>query len=68
MCRQTNQSFYSYDAICTLLEFNLDEYIEARNVLISKDLIAFDGNLFQVLDLPKEPLVFKKDTFTEDDL
>ncbi len=48
-------SFYSYDAICTLLQFNVDEYIEARNALIKKDLIAFDGTLFQVLDLPGKP-------------
>jgi len=29
-----------------------DQYIEARNSLIEKDLIAFDGTLFQVLGLP----------------
>ena len=45
-------SFYSYDTICTLLELNLDEYIASRNSLMDKDLIAFDGTLFQVLDLP----------------
>jgi hypothetical protein len=49
-------SFYSYDAICTLLQITVDEYIEARDALIKKDLIAFDGTLFQVLDLPKEPI------------
>ena len=47
-------SFYSYDTICTLLELSLDEYIASRNGLIEKDLIAFDGNLFQVLDLPQK--------------
>ena len=45
-------SFYSYDTICTLLELNLDEYIASRNSLMDKDLIVFDGTLFQVLDLP----------------
>ena len=45
-------SFYSYDAICSLLQMSLDQYIEARNDLIGKDLIAFDGTLFQVLALP----------------
>jgi len=45
-------SFYSYDNICTLLELSLDEYIASRNSLMDKDLIAFDGTLFQVLDLP----------------
>jgi len=48
-------SFYSYDAICSLLELSLDQYIEARDGLIKKDLIAFDGTLFQVLELPAIP-------------
>ena len=48
-------SFYSYDTICTFLKITADAYIEARDSLIKKDLIAFDGSLFQVLDLPKEP-------------
>jgi len=48
-------SFYSYDAICTLLELDLDQYINARDSLIDKGLIAFDGTLFQVLDLPAKP-------------
>jgi hypothetical protein len=49
-------SFYSYDTICTLLELSLDEYIASRDRLIEKDLIAFNGTLFQVLDLPgKQP-------------
>ena len=49
-------SFYSYDAICTFLQITVDEYIESRDSLINKDLIAFDGTLFQVLDLPSEPV------------
>lgn len=49
-------SFYSYDAICSLLEFSVDDYTEARDGLIAKDLIAFDGTLFQVLALPPKPL------------
>jgi hypothetical protein len=48
-------SFYSYDKICTLLQMNLERYIMARDELIDKDLIAFDGTLFQVLDLPSKP-------------
>lgn len=48
-------SFYSYDAICTLLQLNLDQYVKARNSLASKDLIAFDGTVFQVLALPPKP-------------
>ncbi len=47
-------SYYSYDRICKFLKITVDEYIEARDSLIKTDLIAFDGSLFQVLDLPKE--------------
>ena len=47
-------SFYSYDKICTLLRVSVDEYIAARNSLIEKDLIAFDGRYFQVLSLPEK--------------
>ncbi|MDY0223319.1 MAG: hypothetical protein RBR67_19505 [Desulfobacterium sp.] len=45
-------SFYSYDKICTLLGIRLDQYIQARDGLMEKDLIAFDGNIYQVLSLP----------------
>ena len=48
-------SFYSYDAICCLLQLSVEEYLEARDGLIRKDLIAFDGTLFQVLNLPQQP-------------
>jgi hypothetical protein len=47
-------SFYGYDAICSLLKISLEEYIEARTGLIEKDLIAFDGRVFQVLELPEK--------------
>jgi hypothetical protein len=53
-------SFYSYDRICTLLQFNLEEYIASRDSLIDKDLIAFDGTLFQVLELPQNPPPLEK--------
>ena len=45
-------SFYSYDKICQLLKFDVDEYIAARNGLIKRNLIAFDGRQFQLLTLP----------------
>jgi hypothetical protein len=48
-------SYYAYDTICSLLRFTVDDYIEARDTLLKKDLIAFDGTLFQVLDLPSKP-------------
>ena len=47
-------SYYSYDKICTLLKISVDDYIAARDALIDKDLIAFDGSLFQVLSLPQK--------------
>jgi hypothetical protein len=48
-------SFYHYDSICSLLEIALESYLRARNALIDKDLIAFDGTRFQVLSLPDKP-------------
>jgi hypothetical protein len=48
-------SFYHYDSICSLLELSLERYLPARNALIDKDLIAFDGTRFQVLSLPDKP-------------
>ena len=52
---RNGMSFYTYDKICALLRVPVDEYILARNSLIEKDLIAFDGTLFQVLELPSSP-------------
>jgi len=49
-------SFYSYDTICSLLQLTLDQYVQARDRLIEKDLIAFDGTIFQVLALPQKPI------------
>ncbi len=49
-------SFYSDDAICSLLRVSGDEYRMARGSLIKRDLIAFDGTLFQVLELPQGPV------------
>jgi len=48
-------SFYGLDAICTLLDLSNDMYLVARNGLLEKDLLAFDGRRFQVLSLPKAP-------------
>jgi hypothetical protein len=49
-------SFYSYDSICSLLQITADQYVKARNGLMDKGLIAFDGTLFQILDLPAKPV------------
>jgi len=57
-------SFYAYDAICSFIQVAVDEYIEARDGLIKKDLIAFDGTIFQVLDLPESPVkVYPEEPF-----
>ena len=50
-------SYYAYDSICSLLQLTLEEYIQARDGLLKKDLIAFDGTLFQVLELPAKAQV-----------
>ena len=47
-------SFYHYDKVCKLLKINLDEYIQARNQLIKKSLVAYDQSKFQVLELPSK--------------
>ncbi len=46
-------SFYSYDKICRLLRLDVEAYIQARDGLIRQQLLAFDGQRFQVLALPK---------------
>ena len=47
-------SFYRYDKISTLLRIPVDEFILARDGLMEKDLLAFDGRTFQVLSLPPQ--------------
>jgi hypothetical protein len=53
-------SYYSYDRICSFLHLSVEQYIQARDGLIKKDLIAFDGTLFQVLELPATPIKPKR--------
>jgi hypothetical protein len=53
-------SFCSYDAICSFLQLSVDQYVEARDGLIKKDLIAVDGTLFQVLELPSRPAALQQ--------
>jgi hypothetical protein len=48
-------SYYHYDSICSLLQMELETYLHARNALIERDLIAYDGTCFQVLSLPERP-------------
>ena len=49
-------SFYSYDRICQLLKIELDDYIQARNLLMKRSLIAFQQGRFQVLELPRQKI------------
>ena len=61
-------SFYHFDRICSMLELSLDSYIDSRNSLIKKDLIAYDGTRFQVLALPDRPITSPSAPLqTEDD-
>jgi hypothetical protein len=62
-------SYYHHDRICSTLEITLDEYLLARDSLIAKDLIAFDGSRFQVLSLPSSPIARpRRPLLTQDDL
>ncbi len=45
-------SFYADKSICSILAFKEKDYLFARSCLIHKDLIVYDGTLFQVLSLP----------------
>jgi len=49
-------SYYRDDNICRMTGIPVEEYIPARDSLIKKKLIAFDGFLFQVLSLPGKPV------------
>ena len=61
-------SYYCQDRLCTMLRLSLDEFITARNGLIDKSLIAFDGFMFQVLSLPHRPVdVTQKPLKTKND-
>jgi len=47
------KGFYPFK-LATTSFISPDDYIVARDGLIKKDLIAFDGFLFQVLSLPEK--------------
>jgi hypothetical protein len=49
-------SFYHYDRICSLLQMPMEKFLAARNGLIERDLLAFDGRAYQVLSLPARPV------------
>jgi hypothetical protein len=45
-------SYYGDKSICSILGFKEQDYLFARNCLIHKDLVVYNGTLFQVLSLP----------------
>jgi hypothetical protein len=49
-------SFYHDDKICSLLKIGLVSLGEARDVLISKSLLAYEYPIYQVLSLPPQPV------------
>lgn len=49
-------SYYSNRKICALLKLSYEEYLDVRDRLIARDLIAVDDILFQVLELPNKPV------------
>ena len=60
-------SFYRYDSICAILALPLESYLAARDALIDKDLLAFDGTRFQVLSLPDKPVPPERPLGTPED-
>ena len=50
---QDGVSFYSDARLAELLEIRFPQELEAaRNELVTRDLIAYEGGIYQVLDLP----------------
>lgn len=60
-------SYYHYDTLCSILELPSERYLDARNALIAKDLIAYDGTRIQVLSLPTRPVPQPSVPLTEDE-
>jgi len=50
-------SYYGKAAICSHTHLSENDYTKALDGLIIKDLLAFDGVFFQVLELPLEPVI-----------
>jgi len=50
-------SYYGSRKICSLLKMSEQQYEDARDRLIARNLVAFDDTFFQVLELPEEPIV-----------
>lgn len=50
-------SYYGQKSMCAHLDLQNNDYKKAVNGLIERDLIAYDGVFFQVLQLPEKPVV-----------
>lgn len=61
-------SFYRYETLCSLLQMPPKRYLRARNSLVDRDLIAFDGRRFQVLELPAQPPAAPRPLRSQQDL
>lgn len=49
-------SYYGQKSICEHLHLSKSDYTNAIGGLLQRDLIAFDGVFFQVLQLPEKPV------------
>jgi hypothetical protein len=54
---KNGMSYYGQKSICSQIHQKKKEYTSALNCLSRKDLVAFDGVFFQVLELPERPVV-----------
>jgi hypothetical protein len=50
-------SFYGTKKICSLLHLSNADYLDARDRLLFRKLIAVEKYIFQVLELPAEPVL-----------
>ncbi len=48
-------SYYGDPAVCRFLGTSVPELASCRQILIDKDLVAFEPPLYQVLELPAKP-------------
>jgi len=55
-------SFYSYDKICKYLKISLDDFVNARNRLIERYLVAYKQGRVQVLQIPPKRSFFTGST------
>lgn len=53
-------SYYGRTSIISHLHMTEDEYQTARDGLMLRDLLAYDGVFYQVLELPEKPVVLTR--------